>query len=84
MDIGGYISLMAMGQHSDVFRLAIACAPVTSWELYDTSYTEKYMGLPAENPEGYSAGSVLSYVECFPSEYARVASFFGTKNSSLI
>lgn len=66
---GGYLSLMGLIQYPDVFRLAIAGAPVTNWELYDTGYTERYMDLPEENKQGYTTGSVLSYVNQFPDEY---------------
>lgn len=68
---GGYLSLMAMARHSDVFRLAVAGAPVVQWELYDTAYTERYMGLPSDNPEGYRNGSILSHIADFPQEYAQ-------------
>ena len=49
-------------------QVAIAGAPVTSWRLYDTGYTERYMGIPDDNPDGYKNGSVLDYVSKFPSE----------------
>ena len=41
---------------------------MTSWRLYDTGYTERYMDTPINNPTGYSQGSVLSYVHQFPDE----------------
>jgi len=66
---GGYLSLMAMGQHSDFFKVAVSGAPVSMWELYDTGYTERYMDTPQNNPEGYKLGSVLHYVPKFPDEY---------------
>ena len=50
------------------FQIAIAGAPVTDWSLYDTAYTERYMDLPANNPSGYSLGSVLNYGNDFPDE----------------
>jgi len=65
---GGYLSLMAMAHHPDKFKVAIAGAPVTSWELYDTGYTERYMDLPEHNKAGYKAGSVISYIKNFPDE----------------
>lgn len=49
-------------------QVAVAGAPVTSWNLYDTGYTERYMDTPQRNTEGYHKGSVLSYVDNFPSE----------------
>ncbi|MCY0987857.1 DPP IV N-terminal domain-containing protein [Nannocystis sp. ILAH1] len=58
---GGYLSAMAMVRHPDVFRLAVAGAPVTHWDGYDTHYTERYMGTPADNPEGYRESSVMAH-----------------------
>jgi dipeptidyl-peptidase 4 len=55
---GGYITAYAM-THSKVFSAGIAGAPVTDWRLYDTIYTERYMGLPKDNPEGYNKSSVV-------------------------
>lgn len=60
---------MGLIQHPDVFKIAIAGAPVTNWEYYDTGYTERYMDLPENNKQGYIAGSVLSYINKFPDEY---------------
>lgn len=65
---GGYLSLMALAQYPKVFKVAIAGAPVTSWHMYDTAYTERFMGLPSENPEGYFKGGVLNYAHLFPDE----------------
>lgn len=59
---GGFMSLNALFQHPDVYRMAVAVAPVTHWKYYDNIYTERYNGLPQENPQGYDAGSPLSYV----------------------
>ncbi|MES2571391.1 MAG: DPP IV N-terminal domain-containing protein, partial [Verrucomicrobiota bacterium] len=58
---GGYFSAMATLRRPDVFKAGVAGAPVVTWENYDTHYTERYMGLPTENVEGYRASSVLSY-----------------------
>ena len=55
---GGYLASFAL-THSGGFRIGIAGAPVTDWRLYDTIYTERYMGLPQDNPEGYRKSSVL-------------------------
>ena len=55
---GGFLTSYAL-THSDSFRMGIAGAPVTDWRLYDTIYTERYMGLPSENREGYRQSSVL-------------------------
>ncbi|CAG8547105.1 8887_t:CDS:10 [Funneliformis caledonium] len=88
---GGYLSLMALAQYPHVFKLAIAGAPVTQWELYDTAYTERYMGLPSENPEGYRNGSVLTWADKFPDSENRLLVAHGQidenvhfKNSELL
>jgi dipeptidyl-peptidase-4 len=44
--------------HSDVFKAGISVAPVTDWHNYDSIYTERYMGLPRENPKGYEDSSL--------------------------
>jgi dipeptidyl-peptidase-4 len=56
---GGYMALLCLLHAPDVFKAAVAGAPVTDWDGYDTHYTERYMGTPADNPEGYRAASVL-------------------------
>ncbi|PSN50155.1 Dipeptidyl peptidase 8 [Blattella germanica] len=74
---GGYLSLMALAQHPDIFKLAIAGAPVTSWSLYDTGYTERYMDLPENNQQGYRTGSILTYVNQFPDDENRLLIIHG-------
>ncbi|MFO6451428.1 MULTISPECIES: prolyl oligopeptidase family serine peptidase [unclassified Aeromicrobium] len=56
---GGYLAALAVLQRPDVFHAAVAGAPVTEWRLYDTCYTERYLGHPAEVPEVYDANSLL-------------------------
>ena len=63
---GGYLSLMGLAQRPDIFKIAIAGAPVTDWKLYDSAYTERYMGTPMSNPAGYQAGSVVNMANQFP------------------
>jgi dipeptidyl-peptidase-4 len=58
---GGYFSAMAVMQKPEIFRCAVAGAPVVTWENYDTHYTERYLGLPSENADGYRKSSVLTY-----------------------
>lgn len=58
---GGYLSTLALLLHPEVFRAAVAGAPVTDWSLYDTAYTERYMKLPADNAEGYKRTSALTH-----------------------
>jgi dipeptidyl-peptidase-4 len=60
---GGYMALMCMMQAPEVFAAGIAGAPVTDWHLYDTHYTEQYMGTPRENAAGYAASSVMTYAD---------------------
>ncbi len=60
---GGYASAHAVMQRPDIYKAGVAGAPVTEWRDYDTHYTERYMGLPDENPEGYAATSVLTYAD---------------------
>ena len=50
---GGFMTVNALLNAPDVFKAGFAGAPVTSWMNYDTIYTERYMGLPKENPDGY-------------------------------
>jgi dipeptidyl-peptidase 4 len=56
---GGYMAALAVLKAPDIFRAAVVGAPVTDWDGYDTHYTERYMGTPAANAEGYRAASVL-------------------------
>jgi dipeptidyl-peptidase 4 len=58
---GGYFSAMAAMRRPDVYKAAVAGAPVCDFRDYDTHYTERYMGLPDENKSGYEASSVLTY-----------------------
>jgi dipeptidyl-peptidase-4 len=60
---GGYVTCMALTAGADYFTHGIAGSSVTDWLLYDSHYTERYMGLPSENPEGYKNGSVLTYAD---------------------
>ena len=59
---GGYMSLMCLCLAGGHFKAGVAVAPVCSWELYDTHYTERYMGLPQEQPEAYANSSVLRHL----------------------
>ncbi len=60
---GGYVTALALTQGVDYFTHGIAEFGVMDWQLYDNVYTERYMDTPKENPDGYKAGSVLSYVD---------------------
>ncbi|MEO8725277.1 MAG: alpha/beta fold hydrolase [Acidobacteriaceae bacterium] len=56
---GGYMTLYAM-THTDRIKAGFAVAPVTKWELYDSIYTERYMGLPKQNADAYAKASPVS------------------------
>lgn len=58
---GGFMTLYALLNAPEVFRAGVAGAPVTNWRNYDTIYTERYLGLPSEDPEGYRASSAVTY-----------------------
>ncbi|MFK7830269.1 MAG: S9 family peptidase [Congregibacter sp.] len=60
---GGYMTLMSLMKAPEIFAAGVAGAPVTDWLLYDTHYTERYMGSPGENADAYRASSVFPYVE---------------------
>lgn len=60
---GGFMALNCILKGSDVFKVAISVAPVTSWRYYDTIYTELYNGLPQENPDGYDKNSPIFFSE---------------------
>jgi len=56
---GGYLAALAVLRRPDVFHAAVAGAPVTDFALYDTGYTERYLGLPQDDPEAYERSSLL-------------------------
>jgi dipeptidyl-peptidase-4 len=58
---GGYFSAMASMRRPDIYKAAVAGAPVCDFRDYDTHYTERYMGLPDENKSGYEAANVVTY-----------------------
>jgi dipeptidyl-peptidase-4 len=60
---GGYMTLMAMFKAGDYFQAGVAGAPVTDWGLYDTHYTERFMGHPKEDADAYLAASVFPYAK---------------------
>ncbi len=57
---GGYLAALAVLRRPDVFHAGIAGAPVTDWSLYDTHYTERYLGHPDEKPEVYETNSLIA------------------------
>lgn len=60
---GGYLTLMLLSKHSDAYACGVAGAPVTDWGLYDTHYTERYMGLPSNNATGYRDARIATHLD---------------------
>lgn len=60
---GGYMTLMTTLMGEGLIRAGVAVAPVSSWKLYDTIYTERFMRTPQENAEGYTRSAPLSYAD---------------------
>ncbi|WP_159019232.1 S9 family peptidase [Algibacter sp. L3A6] len=60
---GGFMSSNCLFKGNDVFKMAIAVAPVSSWRFYDSIYTERYMATPQENASGYDENSPINHVE---------------------
>jgi dipeptidyl-peptidase-4 len=59
---GGFMASNCIFQGADVFKMAIAVAPVTNWRFYDSIYTERYMQTPQENASGYDQNSPINHV----------------------
>jgi dipeptidyl-peptidase 4 len=66
---GGYLSTSCLLKGADVFKTAIAVAPVTNWRYYDNIYTERYMQTPQENEQGYDENSPINHVEKLKGNY---------------
>lgn len=60
---GGYMTLRMLTATPDLYAAGVAGAPVTDWSLYDTAYTERYMGKPAEETQAYARGSALADID---------------------
>jgi dipeptidyl-peptidase-4 len=60
---GGWLAALAVLARPDVFHAAVSGAPVTDWRLYDTHYTERYLGHPGEEPENYTANSLIDLAD---------------------
>lgn len=69
---GGYMSSLCITKGAELFKLAIAVAPVTNWRYYDTVYTERFMRTPQENPDGYDDNSPIFFVDQLKGDYLLV------------
>ncbi|WMI64235.1 S9 family peptidase [Aestuariibaculum sp. YM273] len=69
---GGFMSSNCLFKGNDVFKMAIAVAPVTSWRFYDTVYTERYNGLPQDNASGYDDNSPINHVNKLQGDFLLV------------
>lgn len=77
---GGYLSLLTAAKYPDDYKAVVSIAPVADWRLYDNIYSEKYMGFPAENAEGYDNTSVLKYI---PDIQASIFLAYGTADDNV-
>jgi dipeptidyl-peptidase-4 len=77
---GGYSSAMLLLRHPDVFAAASASSPVTAWIHYDSIYTERYMWIPQENADGYTAGSAMTYAKDLK---GRLLLYYGTADNNV-
>jgi dipeptidyl-peptidase-4 len=66
---GGFMSSLAITKGADVFKMAIAVAPVTNWRYYDNIYTERFMRTPKENEKGYDDNSPINHVKNIKGKY---------------
>lgn len=80
---GGYLSLLGLATRPNVFRVCVAGAPVTCWRLYDTAYTERYMGAPARAPHAYTRASVLAHAPFFPDQEGRLLIIHGLADENV-
>lgn len=80
---GGYLSLLALATRPNIFKVCVAGAPVTCWRLYDTAYTERYMGVPAGAPHAYTRASVLAHAPFFPDQEGRLLIIHGLADENV-
>jgi dipeptidyl-peptidase 4 len=66
---GGFMSTLCITKGADIFKMAIAVAPVTNWRYYDNIYTERFMRKPQDNPAGYDDNSPINHVDKLKGKY---------------
>lgn len=69
---GGYMASLALTKGADVFKTGIAVAPVTNWRYYDTVYTERFLGTPQENPDGYDQNSPTTFANLMKGKFLMI------------
>uniref|UniRef100_A0A915P9A7 Uncharacterized protein n=1 Tax=Meloidogyne floridensis TaxID=298350 RepID=A0A915P9A7_9BILA len=69
---GGYMSIQLIAEYPNIYKAAVVGGAVTDWQLYDTAYTERYMGTPQQNAEAYKKSSVISKVDMLPNQEGRI------------
>jgi dipeptidyl-peptidase-4 len=77
---GGYNTAMSAFRGGAIFKTAISVAPVSDWRFYDSIYTERFMWIPQDNDDGYTASSALTYVDGLRAKYLLV---FGTGDDNV-
>ena len=77
---GGFSSAMCLLRYPDVFAAACAQSAVTSWNQYDSIYTERYMWIPQENKEGYEVGAAMKYADNLK---GRLMIYYGTADNNV-
>ena len=77
---GGYSSAMMLLRHPELVAAASASSAVTAWNNYDTIYTERYMWIPQENPDGYRLGSAMTYADKLQ---GRLLIYYGTADNNV-
>lgn len=77
---GGTVSAMLIMRYPELVQAAVSNSPVTDWMLYDTAYTERYLGLPQDSPEAYEQGSVLNQVDNLRGD---LMLYFGTSDDNV-
>jgi len=69
---GGYLSALSLFKGEGAFSMAIAVAPVTNWRYYDNIYTERFQGMPQENPQGYDENSPVFWADKLQGKFLMV------------
>lgn len=77
---GGYAAIMCLLRHPDLFTAACGSSPTTDWKMYDTIYTERYMGLPDDNQNGYLQGNAIQHAKNLK---GRLMIYYGTADNNV-